>query len=86
MKKQKYTAKAIAREVIHLAADGSMLTEQPTFQEAMIDAGRAQGDRKYLFVELYRNIGDVAGNTLSALADAAVKIAGNGSEIFLHRT
>ena len=65
----KYKALLIARHAMYTNADGTPLDQQPAELEGLLDAFKPEHDRRYGFVELYSNLGEVAANTITQMLD-----------------
>lgn len=69
-KAPKYTALVIARKTGYVCAKtGDYLAIQPTDMQALMDAGKLMAEQKYIFIELYENMGEIAANTVNAVVD-----------------
>lgn len=64
----KYIAKIIHRTTCYVGAQtGDCLPRQPNSEQALLDS--FQPTPKYMFVELYSNIGQLTGNTMRELLE-----------------
>lgn len=68
LKRYKYTAKIIKKEVVYVIADGGEIINGLTSFQKLSDGWNGE-PRKYLLCELYSNVGMVQGNTLHELND-----------------
>lgn len=71
----KYIAFVITRYSFFVNADGAPLQQQPAERESMLDAFKPEHERRFMFVEVYGNLGQVSGNTIDQLLKASDKLA-----------